>query len=93
MTRDPLRRRMESRHKPFELDELNHRTTLLHAACIASGGHTPSDVTVMRDGTEMVVCGRCRVPGDPGARTWKRQDMYREAARRGGAAKHGKAAA
>lgn len=84
MTRDPLRR-------PFELDELNHRTTLLHAACIASGGHTPSDVTVMRDGTEMVVCAACGVPSLPGGTAWAA--LYREAARRGGAAKHGKAAA
>ena len=84
----PLRRLVDH---PFTLDELNHRTTLLHAACIASGGHEPSDVTVMRDGTEMVVCAACGVPAAPGGKAWAAG--FREAARRGGAAKHGKAAA
>ena len=91
---DPLRRhdplRGPDRH-PLTLSALNSATSASHAACIASGGHTPSDVIVTRDGAEMVVCRTCRVPMLAGGKAWAA--VYREAARRGAASKHRKDAA
>ena len=49
------------------LTPLNRDTTVRYRACLAAGGHVPSERVVLRDhplveGLPMSICARCEVP-------------------------------
>jgi hypothetical protein len=53
--------------KDFVLSPLNIATTERYKACLADGGHIPSDKVILRDigyidSAPFIVCSRCQVP-------------------------------
>ena len=57
----------QAERSPFVPSSLNIATTERYRACLAAGGHAPSDDVILRstatlDAAPFTICARCEVP-------------------------------